>query len=552
MSDTRSEDPVDVQSFAGGQRLFLRNATGLVRVARPWDMAIYNIAGSVVIPYATGMFWAYTIWPHTNFLIAILAGGVLCSFVWATWALLAATMPRTGGGYIFNSRILNPVLGFAGDWLGGFLQAALAMALWTTWFATVALAGAFSVWGALRHNDTVSGYATTVADHAWTFGLGAALTIAIFGVAMWSFKKSLRLQNLTFYISTGGLILAVIVMLFTSQSDYIHSFNHFAQSYTHQKDSYHQIIATARKNGFHPGGFTAGDTVGSIYVILTVSVWAWGSAYMGGEMRGARSASRQLRVMVGSGTFQVLLIFAATALFLHAAGNDFFSSINYLNSIGKNPLPAPPYYTLLAGVAVTSPILTAIITFSFVFGIWCGLWNLIPSVTRTLFAYSFDGILPERISRVNARTRTPIYALALMGVVCLLLTYWATFDNSGFFGIWAYVGLFAFCNLTLVSISAILLPNRRRADYEASPARRSVFGIPVVRVLGVLSLATCLFYFAIIFIHPSLLGTVSLLGAWEGVAAAALSAVVIYYIAKAVRKRSGVRLDAVFNEIPPE
>ena len=194
-------------------------------------MAIFNICGNMVIPFATGLFWAYAIWPRANFPVSIIIGGILCSFTWCCWALLAATMPRTGGGYIFNSRIIHPSVGFAFDWLL-FLSSILAMALWTTWFSTVALTSAFSVFGSVENSSRATDWSAKVLQENWTFGLGLLLIFAVFGVAAYSLKASLRMQNITFLVSVAGLGFGSIVLLFTSRSTFINNFNDYAQPYT--------------------------------------------------------------------------------------------------------------------------------------------------------------------------------------------------------------------------------------------------------------------------------------------------------------------------------
>jgi APA family basic amino acid/polyamine antiporter len=547
----------DVQSLVGDQRVFVRNATGLVRSSSALDMAVFNICGNMVVPFSTGLFWAYAVFPRANMPLAILCGGILCSFTWVCWALLAATMPKTGGGYIYNSRVLHPLLGFSADWLN-WIGTVIAFGLWTTWLSTVALNGAFATWGALRSNAQVAGWSTTVLSQNWIFGLGIPLILAVFACAVYSLKLSMRLQNITFFVSTAGLLVACVVLVLTSKSTYISNFNSFAQAYTHKPDSYHDIIAQAKANGFQPpsiAGYSTRDTFNAIYMILTVSIWAWSSAYLAGEMRGARSVKRQLGVMVGSGATQIMIILVATLLFLRTAGTDFFSSINYLNTIGKNPLPAPPYYTLLAGVAISNPIVVGFIVFSFVFGIWCGLWELIGVASRPLFAYSFDGILPKRVADVNSRTHTPIVALGVLFVGALIVHSWASFSTfpSGFFKAWTYTGLFAFVMMAVTAISAVLLPYRRKADYERSPARRSFLGVPVISIFGVLSLVTCGVYFWIVDKYTGLLVVgVTLRQLWVATILCTLSGVLIYFVAKAVRAREGVRLEAAFTEIPPD
>ncbi len=540
-----------VQELVGDRRIFVRNATGLVRNARLLDVSVFNAAGTTVIPYATGLFYIFTIFPRANLLLAIAVGGALSAITWGCLALLTATMPRTGGAYIFNSRILSPIAGFVADWLD-LISSVLAMALWTTWFATIGLSSAFSAWGALEHDSTISSWATSMTAHGWEFGLGVALTLVMFGLAAISLKKSLWAQNLTFFVSVGGLVIAMLVMLLTSRTSYIAHFNHFAQPYTHARDSYHSIIEQAVKAGYVThGGYSMSQTIGSLFVVFTTSIWAWSSMYVSGEMRGARSVRRQVISMVGTGTFQITLFFLATLLFYRTAGHTFFVANNYLNTVNKSPLPSPPYYTLLAAVAATSPVLAAIILFSFVLNIWCGFWQLVWQTSRQLFAYSFDGILPEKLAEVNERTHQPVVILSVLAVACIGMTAWATYAVN-FFNVWAYVGLFAFVMLAVSSLSAILLPIRRRREYENSPARVSLLGVPLIQILGVGSLAVSVLYFFLAFHYPALLGTATVLQSIVAIVVVAVSAVLIYSAANVYRNRRGTPLSYAFREIPPE
>ena len=105
------------------------------------------------------------------------------------------------------------------------------------------------------------------------------------------------------------------------------------------------VINEAAKQGFNSpavAGYSTADTLAAVFVVMTVSIWAWSSAYMSGEMRGASSAKRQLKVMAGSGTSQIIVLLVATMIFLHTTGVNFFTSINYLNTIGANPFRHRP------------------------------------------------------------------------------------------------------------------------------------------------------------------------------------------------------------------
>jgi amino acid transporter len=538
-----------------GQRVFVRQATGLVREANILDMAVFNICGSVGIVFVTGLFWAYTIFPRTNMLWAIVIGGVLCSFMWLCWALLAATMPRVGGDYVYNSRILHPVIGFVGNFMS-WVSSVLAMGLWTTWLTTVGLAGAFAIFGVLTNNTGLQKLSSSIVNPGTELVLGVLLLLAICAVAIRGLKASLFMQNLTFYLATAGLLLAAIVMLFTDPNSFAAHFNRFALPYTHRPDSYHYILGLSQQAGFtlpSKGGFSFSDTMGGIYVVLTVSIWAWSSAYMAGEMKGARSVRRQLTAMVGAGTVQILLLLLSAGLFFKAVGYDFFAAINYLNTAApaKYPLPAPPYYSLLAGVMVSNPILVAIIVFSFILNIWAGLWELIGVMSRQMFAWSFDGLMPARLADVNPRTHSPLIAITLLGVLGIGMTVWAAYSTT-FFTIWSMVGMLAFVMMAFTAISAIALPIVRPDIYERSAARVRVLGIPVIQVAGVLALVTEVVYFALLIRFPAVLGSVSLTQAFGAVLVVGVIGVVIFYGARLVRAQQGIDLSRAYSEIPPE
>ena len=118
----------------GGTRVYTRNATGLVREVRLVDQVVYN-HGSVTpltSALAVGLF-TVAAFPRMNIYLALLIPALLAITLWIAWSLLTATFPKTGGDYIYNSRILHPAVGWANlenfhpDAYLGFL---VGMAIW--------------------------------------------------------------------------------------------------------------------------------------------------------------------------------------------------------------------------------------------------------------------------------------------------------------------------------------------------------------------------------------------------------------------------------------
>src|SRR2546421_12908563 len=107
--------------------LFLRNATGLVKAWSTFDAFIYSFWSINLITLGLyGMPCVYTV-PDGQLLAGILLFGVLVTFLVITYAMLVSVMPRTGGDYAWQSRVLGGgpgfVLSITGWWFTLFLWA---------------------------------------------------------------------------------------------------------------------------------------------------------------------------------------------------------------------------------------------------------------------------------------------------------------------------------------------------------------------------------------------------------------------------------------------
>src|ERR1700754_4136734 len=99
----------DVPSRQSSQ-LFVRRSTGLVREASALDATIFNAVFSAPVgaTLAWGVFFALTAFPGADIVAATLWAFVLNVPILVMMALLASSMPKTGGDYVWVSRILSP------------------------------------------------------------------------------------------------------------------------------------------------------------------------------------------------------------------------------------------------------------------------------------------------------------------------------------------------------------------------------------------------------------------------------------------------------------
>src|SRR5216683_1734705 len=117
------------EATMGGSRpsLFLRNATGLVKAWSTFDAFVYSFWSVNLITLGLyGMSYVYWV-PNGQLLAAILIFGLLTTFLVVTYSMLVSVMPRTGGDYAWQSRVLGGGLGFVlsitGWWFTLFLWA---------------------------------------------------------------------------------------------------------------------------------------------------------------------------------------------------------------------------------------------------------------------------------------------------------------------------------------------------------------------------------------------------------------------------------------------
>src|ERR1700760_132669 len=125
--------------------LFLRKATGLVRGWSVRDSMIYACLSTNVVTLGLVEFAYQDAFPTGQLLTAVLISGVWVSFLVLAYSGLVVTIPRAGGDYVWQSRILGSGLGFVmaatGWWFilwlwapiyGSILAVQLFQPLWAT------------------------------------------------------------------------------------------------------------------------------------------------------------------------------------------------------------------------------------------------------------------------------------------------------------------------------------------------------------------------------------------------------------------------------------
>lgn len=531
------------QSVIQKPQTFVRKASGLVRTAGVFDVLAYNINFTSI-----GLLLAFLIWlgpafyPGINMAWSTIICVILLIPLSLVFGYLASAMPRSGGDYVYVSRVLGPAWGMMSNF---------NMTMW--WFfyggvpsaflARYGLAPFFRTLGIFTNNASLIEVGNWFTSSIGMFIFGTlliALLVVIFSVGM---KTFFRVQNVLIIFAIISTVLSIVVFLGKSQADFFAAFNQFVGPLSGNSDAASYVLQAGKDAGFVVEPFSLRNTLLAMtWIYLNLSFMS-SSAYIGSEVKDAR------RLQLWSMPATVLIVGLGVLLTVLLVGN--VVGYEFLGALGNvDPttlgMSSTPLYTELASYLSGSLVVAFLITFGFIFWSYAWLPGQILNGSRNILAYSIDGLIPTWFRQVHPRLHTPVPALATMGIMSIIAL--AVYVFTPYFA--TLVGIFGFIlSFIMVSISAMLLPYRQRDVFETSSVNQRVGGIPVISIIGFLSLASCVF-FAWVFLNDPNAGMTRPMVIFN--VAVFLSGLVVYYVAKWVQSRRGVDVSLSYKELPTE
>ncbi|HEY3206868.1 MAG TPA: APC family permease [Gaiellaceae bacterium] len=539
-----SDQAVPAAAAPSSPSLYTRQATGLVREISVGSNIALNVS-FVSLPLAVLIATQapYAFPGASPFWVTVIAAA-LCVFPVLLYALFMAVMPRSGGDYIFVSRTVDPWVGFAANFniTAWYL---LVIAYFGYLLAPFGFSSAFTTLGVAADSKWFTDAGATLATSKnWGFVTGAVTLVLVALMMSLSLHRALQIFKALFAFSLVGVVISIILLLIHGRDDFVDAVAQFGGNYD-------KVIADAHNAGYAGGsGFDFKNTILAMPLAFASFGYAIVTAYAGGEVRSPRSSGR--RAMLWSLLISGALVAVLMGLASRTFGNDFLGSATFLSNNGNEAYPfgSPSFFFFYVSMLTGSSFVIALISFSFIVAFIVALPATFLIATRSLFAWSFDRILPSRVSDVNERTRSPLVANAVVLAVTLIYLVLIVYGSSKFLEIFFTAGMAELLTFMVVALTAIWFPFRRRALYNASPIRRSIGGIPMLALVGV---AALLVY--VLFFYP--LATNDTLGAntttgWVATAIIAGLGIAIYPVSYLINKARGIDLRLAFRELPPE
>jgi amino acid transporter len=546
----------DVRPATG---VYARRSTGLVREGSPWSVLIYNInfvSIGLMTLFALALIPAF--YPGGNVQLAFLICLIVVLPTSMVFAMFSAAMPRSGGDYVYVSRVLGPALGMMSNW-NQTVWWVLYGGVPSAFFAYYGLTPLFRTLGVLTGSEGMIDFGDRLSTPTGAFIAGTLLILALVAIFALGLNTYFRVQNVLFVVAMIGALLTIVVLLFEGRESFVSGFNAtFAD--TVGPDAYQNVLTAAREGGFVTAPFSLYWTLIPMTWIYLELVFNQSSAYIGGEVK--RPGWVQLWSMPFAAVVSVAIAMLTVWVLDKTAGLEWLgaASWDFGATLGFSTAPT---YTEVAAYATGNTILAVILSIGFIFWSYTWLPGQITNASRNLLAYGIDGVGPSWLGRVNERTHTPINALIVMGLGSIAALWLYTRPDSPFKTL---VGIFGFIlSFGVTSIAAISMPYRLKDVFEASPVRWRFGGVPVMTIMGALSLASCAFM-AWAYLKDPLSG-LSATPKHEGGGlflesrsfnmfllniGIFVSGLVIYFVARAIRRRDGVDLDSTFKEIPVE
>ncbi len=509
--------------------VFVRESTGLVKTVSFFEAVSLNIsdmsAGAALATIGFTMLLFTTV-SGMNLVYGSLIAFAISIPQIIVYSMMNKRVPRTGGDYIWISRIFGGLFGGSLSFMGYSLEtlAYLALIALSTVFAIGAVGVALGYSGmlSLALPGNISG-----SSPALQFIIAAVIFAALIMVNIFRPKAGYRLVAVSIVIGILVLLLSIGVLLYAGRpgvESYINSLTGEGLNMT-----YAQIASS-----YHGSSFNLSTTLLLIpFFAIFVYPWINASPAVSSEIKGKKALKWGVPV---ASVFVMLLVTGAFATMYYVGGYGFItaalSNSNLVNNFSFN------FWTLAMGVS-HSWILSLIIGLGWIIWSFAILAYGIIVFSRYIFAQAFDRFLPEKLAYVSHRFGSPVAAHLFDLVLTVALIGAAAFIYGPFSSLYGAVAA-AMIYFAFVGVAAVIYGIRNERG-------RSRTYLAVSGALMALVFAYITYQF---FAYSNVWGGNYL--AYGYIVASFIAGVILYSVSKWRNAKKGVDISMAFKEIPPE
>lgn len=506
-----------------------------------WDSFAFNFGGIVTVVGLSALFISFNVLTGANLLVALLLILPILVAYYVADTQLGIAMPRSGGDYVYVSRILHPGIGLAASMLLVFLLI-LNPAIFSDLIVTGYAPGLLTAFGLTAQASMLSG--TTIRLVLDNIIIAISILLVIIPVRFYS-----KMQTLFVGLALIGSILVPVALGALGHDGFVAAFN--AKSSV----SYTDVISQAQSLGYTPH-FSWTDTVLTLPGLSFFLVTNW-PCVVGGELK---TVKKSMTIgVVGGGLFAWALFFVTAGLYYFVLGPDFAGSVGYL--VQNSPSTAPFGGTnLLTSIlqymygtnSAMGVVVTVIIAASLIAACFIVIAQSILLSTRHIFAWAFDNLIPSKFANVNDRFGTPVFTTLVLWVISEIVL-WITIFQSSALAVLTNAGLAEALGYGPALVAAMVFARRRKDLFDSSPSTTKIkvggaYLITILGAIGAIGFAAIVVFVAAFPIIGFPITSTNIIFLMSVL----LFGVVLYYAAKYYRKGQGIDIDMAFKQIPPE
>jgi basic amino acid/polyamine antiporter, APA family len=533
--------------------IFTRQSTGLVRQGRWIDSFIFNSSAAWMFGTLIFALSSFVYFGGANLVSAEVIALLFAAAIATMYAILTAVMPRSGGDYIFNSRIVHPAFGFSFNFSLTVWQ--LFSAAFTLYFiSSVALGPGLQVLGYFANAPELFNLGTWLLHPVNSLIFATVVNVLFTFLMLAGIRKTFSALDVIWVLTLLGTFVMIGALVTTTHAGFESAFNSFmvkanSTTVTNSFNFVSNSVSPAPDKLAIPMVAICADSV----------IWVFWATYIAGEIRHANQVRRNISTMVGAAVLNAVFFVTLVLLLYDRVGIPFLSGITTLANSYSPALPFSSTLQALSAVLVLSTgsfpaAVIVLIAITLGYSVL-----LLPALylqpIRSIFAWSFDRVVPLKWSSVSSRFHTPIVSTLGVFAVIEIALFLITLASSSLLGIYSTSVIApAFSSVFATSLAAILLGFKRNAipELKQSQRRKLLFTIVGFIALAFIVFMTYEFLSNESFFFPPSSGMSTIILIALNFVFIPIGAL-IYYISYYVRKQHDrIDLNMIASEIPPE
>jgi amino acid transporter len=533
------------------RKLYARKSSGLIRTIGIFGAMVFGVhcislSSSGLIPYS----WIAGVWPGSSIIGVLTVAMIFCLFHAYTYATIGATMPRSAADYTLASRVLSPPLAFAASWTLVIFSAMVAGAL-IAWIPSSVIPTFMQTMGIVFGNEGMVAFGQWSGSPLGIVVIGIVCAAITFVTMILPTRTIVRILEIGFFLGLLAWAIIYFQLVSVPVDAFPAAWDRFMGGFGDEA-LYAARIPLAEANGMVLDSRVGLMTLAGLIMGFWIFYGYYIPTFFAGEVKQAEST-----LLAGSWSSLIVTwaIFVLGAILIQRLTPlEWIAAESYLSQSGYEGVTMP-WITFWGAILRPSFPLLLIVFIAWVYTLINLAQTYFFYCSRIVFAWSFDRLIPEAVSSIHPKLKSPILAILIITIIAVV----GIVDASGWLWPGAVMGaqlnfvFFAVCTQLVPVLAMTLFPFLKPDLFEnaSGMVRRKIGPVPVITLIGGITLAYMIWMLVASFVFPAVGGGINFVKLLV-LAGLVITGLIVFYVARWYRlKNEGIDLNWTFQSIPP-